>query len=90
MLRKLRLDLLTLVSYLTLAGVTAFGFLELNRIILRWLALGLAVTFGVLLSRFPPQDASSHSQRLAHLLLTLETILTFALTQVTGSFSFLF
>lgn len=90
MFRKLPLDLLTLVSFLTLAGVTAYGLLETNRIILRWLALGLLITMGVLQSRYPAQDGSSHSQRLAAVLLTLQTILILILVQTTGIFSFLF
>ena len=58
MQRFTRLDRLSLVAYLTLAGVTAAGLWQIDRILLRWLALGLLVGFGLLHSRLPEQDGS--------------------------------
>lgn len=83
-------DLLTLVSYLTLAGVTAFSLLEIDRILLRWLAMGILVIFGVVHSRYPFQDSTWKNQRQVHLLIATQTILIITLFQTTGVFSFLF
>jgi signal transduction histidine kinase len=57
-----RLDPLALVAYLTLAGITAAGLWQIDRIVLRWLALGLLVGFGVLQSRLPAQGAREGCQ----------------------------
>ena len=87
--RKFHLDLLTLVSFLTLAGVTAYGLLDINRILLRWLALGLTAVFGILLTRYTGREGSPPSQPKVALLVSLQTILTILLVQLTGSFAFL-
>ena len=72
MQRISRLDRLSIVAYLTLAGVTAAGLWQIDRILLRWLALGLLVGFGLLQSRLPEQDGSPKSQRLANLIIALK------------------
>ena len=58
MQRFSRFDRLSIVAYLTLAGVTAAGLWQIDRILLRWLALGLLVGFGLLHSRLPEQNGS--------------------------------
>ncbi len=83
MQRFSRLDRLSLVAYLTLAGVTAAGLWEIDRILLRWLALGLLVGFGLLHSRLPEQDGSPRSQRLANLIIALQTGLVVVLIETT-------
>jgi hypothetical protein len=67
MQRFSRLDPLSLVAYLTLAGVTAAGLWEIDRILMRWLALGLLAAFGVLHSRLPEQEGSPECRRPANL-----------------------
>jgi signal transduction histidine kinase len=83
MKRFSRLDRLSLVAYLTLAGVTAAGLWEIDRILVRWLALGLLVGFGLLHSRLPEQDGSRRSRRLANLVVALQTGLLVVLIETT-------
>ena len=83
MQRFSRLDPLSLVAYLTLAGVTAAGLWEIDRILMRWLALGLLAAFGVLHSRLPEQDGSPKGRRLANLVIALQTCLLVALIETT-------
>lgn len=90
MTRPPRPDPLTITTYLALAGITASGLLEIDRILVRWLALGFLVGFGVLHSRYPVLDGSSHNQRLANGLVGLQTLLVCLLIQSSGSvYSFL-
>ncbi|MBN1311404.1 MAG: sensor histidine kinase [Anaerolineae bacterium] len=90
MQRFSRLDRLSIVAYLALAGVTAAGLWEIDRILLRWLALGLLASFGFLHSRLPQQDGSSKSQHLANLVIALQTGLVIALVETTqAGFSFI-
>jgi signal transduction histidine kinase len=93
MQRFSHLDRLSIVAYLTLAGVTAAGLWQLDRILLRWLALGLLVGFGLLHSRLPEQDGSPspRSQRLANLIIALQTGLVVVLIETTrAGFPFIF
>ena len=80
-----RLDPLSLVAYLTLAGITAAGLWQIDRILLRWLALGLLVGFGLLHSRLPAQDGSPSpsSQRRANLIVAAQTGLVVVLIETT-------
>ena len=50
---------------------------------MRWLALGLLVGFGLLHSRLPEQDGSPKSQRLANLIVALQTGLVIVLIETT-------
>jgi signal transduction histidine kinase len=84
-----RPDPLILTSYLALAGITASGLFEIDRLLIRWLALGILAGFGVLQSRYPILDGKAHSQRQANLILGMQTILAFLLTQSSGAFSFI-
>jgi signal transduction histidine kinase len=79
------LDRLSLVAYLTLAGITAAGLWQIDRILLRWLALGLLVGFGLLHSRLPAQDGSPspRSQRRANLIIAAQTGLVVVLIETT-------
>ncbi len=83
MLRISRLDRLSLVAYLTLAGITAVSLWQMDRILLRWLALGLLVGFGLLHSRLPEQDGSSRSRALANVTVALQTGLVIVLVETT-------
>ena len=83
MQRFSRLDPLSIVAYLTLAGVAAAGLWQMDRILLRWLALGLLVAFGLLQSRLPEPNGSVQSQRLANLVIALQTGLVFVLIETT-------
>jgi len=83
MQRFSRFDRLSLVAYLTLAGVTAVGLWEVDRILARWLAFGLLVGFGLLHSRLPEQDGSPRSRRLANLVVALQTGLLVVLIETT-------
>ena len=85
MQRISRLDPLAIVAYLTLAGVTTVGLWQMDRILLRWLALGLLVGFGLLQGRLPAQDGSPRSQRLANLIIALQTGLVVVLIETTGA-----
>ncbi len=83
-----RLDRLSLAAYLTLAGVTAAGLWQIDRILQRWLALGLLVGFGVLQSRLPTYVSESwqpspDSRRRANLIITAQTGLVIALIEAT-------
>ena len=80
-----RLDPLALVSYLTLAGITAAGLWQIDRIVLRWLALGLLMGFGLLQSRLPRHDGSPSlsSQHRANLIVAVQTGLVIVLIEVT-------
>jgi len=77
------LDRLSIIAYLTLAGVTAAGLWQIDRILLRWLALGFLVGFGLLHSRLPEQNGSPKSQRQANLIIALKTSLVFGLIETT-------
>ncbi|MBM4459030.1 MAG: sensor histidine kinase [Chloroflexi bacterium] len=85
-----RLDPLSLVAYLTLAGITAAGLWQIDRILLRWLALGLLVGFGLLQSRLPAYgqgcqlSESWHPSR-ANLIIAAQTGLAVALIEITGA-----
>jgi signal transduction histidine kinase len=89
-----RLDRLSLVSYLTLAGITAAGLWQIDRILLRWLALGLLVGFGLLHSRLPAYGESCElaeswqpspgGRRRANLIVAAQTGLVVALIETTG------
>lgn len=83
MQRFSRLDRLSIVAYLALAGVTAAGLWEIDRILLRWLALVFLVGFGILQSRLPEQSGSPGSQRLANLVIALQTGLVVTLIETT-------
>ncbi len=95
MQRFSRFDRLSIVAYLTLAGVTAAGLWQIDRILLRWLALGLLVGFGLLHSRLPEQNGSPspRSRRRAALIIAAQTGLVLALietTRIVFPFVFLF
>ncbi len=91
MQRFSRLDRLSIVAYLALAGVTGAGLWQIERILLRWFALGLLVGFGLLHSRLPEQDGSPQSQRLANLIIALQTGLVVVLIETTqAGFPFVF
>ena len=101
MQRFSRLDPVALVAYLALAGVTAAGLWQIDRILLRWLALGLLVSFGLLQGRLPAPDQgyqlskswqpSLSSRRRANLIIALQTGLVVALIETTGAgFPFIF
>ncbi len=81
--RSSRIDSLALVAYLALLGVTAAGLWQIDRILLRWLALGLLVGFGLAYSRLPAQDGSPRSQRYANGIIALQTVLVIALIEAT-------
>ncbi len=83
MQRVLRTDRLSIVAYLTLIGITAAGLWQIDRILMRWLALGLLVVFGTLHSRLPDQFGSPKSQRLANVIVALQTGLVVALVETT-------
>ncbi|HEX9116432.1 MAG TPA: sensor histidine kinase [Anaerolineae bacterium] len=83
MQRITRIDRLQLVAYLTLVAVTAAGLWQIDRILVRWLALGLLVSFGVLQSRLPPQDGSAQSRHVANVIVALQTGLVFGLIETT-------
>lgn len=93
MQRLSRPDPLTLVAYLTLAGVTTAGLWQIDRILLRWLAFGLLVGFGLLQSRLPAEGQSCQllkrwqlsAQFCANLLLAAQTGLVVALIETTGT-----
>lgn len=83
-------DTLTLTTYIALVGVTASGLLEIDRILVRWLALFLLVMIGGLQSRYPNLDDIADNQRLANLVLGAQTLLAFGLILVSGgAFSFI-
>jgi signal transduction histidine kinase len=91
MQRFSRLDRLSVFAYLALAGITAAGLWQIERILLRWLALGLLVGFGLLHSRLPEQDGSPKSQRLANLIIAAQTGLVLVLIETTRiGFPFIF
>jgi signal transduction histidine kinase len=83
MQRFSRLDRLSIVAYLTLAGIAAVGLWQIDRILLRWLALGLLVGFGLLHGRLPEQNGSPASRRLANLIVALQTGLVVVLIETT-------
>lgn len=86
-----RYDRLSLVAYLTLAGAAVAGLWQIDRILLRWLAMGLLVAFGLLQSRLPQPNDSPGSRRLANLILACQAGLVVALIQTTGlAFPFIF
>jgi len=91
MQRFSRLDRLSVFAYLALAGITAAGLWQIDRILLRWLALGLLVGFGLLYSRLPEQNGSPRSQRLANLIIAAQIGLMLALIETTRTgFPFIF
>ncbi len=101
MQRFSRLDPIAIVAYLTLAGVTAAGLWQIDRILLRWLALGLLVGFGLLHSRLPLDEQgcqlseswqpSPNSRRRANLIIALQTGLVVVLIETTrAGFPFIF
>ena len=83
--RLSRFDPLALVSYLALAVITGTGLWQIDRILLRWLALGLLIGFGLLQSRLPAQDAlsSRESRRQANLIAAAQTGLVVVLIETT-------
>ncbi len=83
MQRFSRVDRLAIVSYISLAGVAFAGLWQIDRILLRWLALGLLVGFGLLHSRLPEQNDSAQSRRLANLIIVLQTGLIVVLIETT-------
>ncbi len=97
MQRLSRLDPLSFVAYLTLAGITAAGLWQIDRILLRWLALGLLVGFGLLQSRLPAQSQGCQlseswqpwiragAQRRANLIIAAQAGLIVALIETTGA-----
>ena len=86
-----RFDRLSLVAYLTLAGAAVAGLWQIDRILLRWLAMGLLVAFGLLHSRLPQHDDSPRSRRLANLIIACQAGLVVALIETTGiAFPFIF
>ncbi len=95
MKRFSRLDQLSLVAYVTLAGITAAALWQMDRILLRWLALALLVGFGLLQSRLPAYgpgcqvseswQPSPGSRRLANLIIAVQTGLVVALIETTGA-----
>ncbi len=84
MMQKSRFELLNLTAYVTLAAVSAIALWDINRILVRWLAMGLLLTFGILQSRLPEQDGSRHSRRLGNLIILLQTGVIVGLIQVSG------
>ncbi|MFZ6030024.1 MAG: sensor histidine kinase [Chloroflexota bacterium] len=93
MQRFSRFDQLSLFAYLALVGITAAGLWEMERILLRWLALGFLLGFGILHNRLPEQNGSPKSQRLGNLIVALQTALIVALIETPSagsSFVFLF
>ncbi|MBN1427233.1 MAG: sensor histidine kinase [Anaerolineae bacterium] len=93
MQRFFRLDRLSIVSYLALAGITAAGLWEIDRILLRWLALSFLVGIGILNSRLPEQNDSPENRRRANLIIVLQIGLVVTLietTQARSSFILLF
>ena len=86
-----RYDRLSLVAYLTLVGAAVAGLWQIDRILLRWLAMGLLAAFGLLQSRLPEYDDSPRSRRLANLILACQAGLVVALIEITGiAFPFVF
>lgn len=85
-----RIDLLTLAAYIALLGITASGMLEINRILVRWLAIGLLFIFTVCQARYPILSDSPRNRYLANLLLGMQTVLAFMLVQFTSAFSFIY
>jgi len=86
-----RFDRLSLVAYLTLAGAAVAGLWQIDRILLRWLAMGLLAAFGLLHSRLPEHDDSPGSRRLANLIIACQAGLVVALIETTGiAFPFIF
>jgi signal transduction histidine kinase len=93
MQRFSRPDRLSLVAYLTLAGVTAAGLWQIDRILLRWFALSLLVGFGLLHSRLPAYgescalaeswQPSPDGRRRANLIVAAQTGLVVALIEIT-------
>lgn len=79
---------LSLVAYLTLFGVTAVTLWQIDRILLRWLALGLLVVFGLLQGRLPAYgedgQPSPAGRRRANLIVAAQTGLVVALIETTG------
>jgi signal transduction histidine kinase len=93
MQRFARLDRLSVFAYLALAGITAAGLWQIDRILQRWLALGLLAGFGLLHSRLPAQDSppSPASQRHANLIIAAQTGLAVVLIETTRiGFPFIF
>lgn len=88
MTRFSHLDRLSLVAYLTLTGVTAVSLWQMDRILLRWLALGLLVGFALLHGRLPTygQDGqpSPAGRRRANLIIAAQAGLMVALIEITG------
>ncbi len=87
MQRFSRLDPIAVVTYLTLAGVTAAGLWQIDRILLRWLTLSLLVGFVLLQVRLPAQDGSPspRGQRGANLIIAAQTGLVVVLIETTGA-----
>ena len=81
---KFRFEFLNITAYLTLAAVSAIALWDIDRILVRWLAVGLLFTFGVLQSRLPEQNGSQHSQRLGNLIILLQAGLIIALILFSG------
>lgn len=94
MQRSIPLDRLSLVTYLTLGGVTAAGLWQIDRILLRWLTLGVLMGFGLLQSRLPAygegceswqtSQPSSNDRRRANLIIAVQAALVAALIEITG------
>lgn len=88
MQRASYLNRLSFVAYLTLAGVTAVSLWQIDRILLRWLALGLLVGFGLLQGRLPAYgedgQPSPAGRRRANLIVAAQTGLVVVLVETTG------
>ena len=80
-----RTDLLTIGTYLALAGIAATGILETPRITARWLALLLLVIFGAFINRYPHPLAIPPQTRRANLIIGIQTVLVILLIDLTGS-----
>ncbi len=81
---KIRLDPLGVTAYLTLIGVTAFSLWEINRILLRWLILGLLVAFGILQSQLPAQFSAKRERMRANAVILLQFALVAGMLVAAG------
>ena len=70
-------------------GGNKISLFEIDRILVRWMALGLLVGFGVAQSRYPVLDGSPSSQRLANLIVGSQTLFAFLLIQFSSASSFI-
>ena len=75
-----RLIFLSLTAYLALVGVAVGGVLAIPSILDRWLAMGLLIIFGFLISRYPDLE-NPLRQRTAFWVMALQIILVIILLQ---------